>query len=90
MMSKWRKRVGAERLEKLLEATIRAALSMKAVQPKDLEKVNIDTTVQEKAIAFPTDSRLYHKMRIALVRACRSIEYPAATELPLRGEKGAV
>ncbi len=28
----------------------------------------MDTTVHEKAIAFPTDARLYHKMRITLVR----------------------
>lgn len=28
----------------------------------------LDSTVQEKAIAFPTDARLYHKMRVALVR----------------------
>ena len=34
--------------------------------------MNIDTTVQEKAIAFPTDARLYHKMRAALVRRAQS------------------
>ena len=37
-----------------------------------LNKVNVDTTVQEKAIAFPTDARLYYKMREALVRAAES------------------
>jgi len=73
MMSKWRKRVGAERLEKLLEMTIHTALSMKAIKPQDLTKVNVDTTVQEKAIAFPTDARLYHKMRIALVRKAKQL-----------------
>jgi transposase, IS5 family len=73
MLSKWRKRVGAERLEKLLEATIHTALAMKAIKPNDLERVNVDTTVQEKAIAFPTDARLYHKMRIALVRRAKEL-----------------
>jgi transposase, IS5 family len=34
--------------------------------------VNVDTTVQEKAITFPTDARLYYKMREALVRAAES------------------
>jgi transposase, IS5 family len=72
-LSRWRKRVGAERLEKLLEATIKTALAMKAIRPQELEKVNVDTTVQEKAIAFPTDARLYHKMRMALVRRARSL-----------------
>jgi transposase, IS5 family len=72
-LSKWRKRVGAERLEKLLETTIRTALAMKAVRPQEFQKVNVDTTVQEKAIAFPTDARLYHKMRLALVRRAQSL-----------------
>jgi IS5 family transposase len=72
-LSKWRKRVGVERLEKLLEATIQAALAMKAMRPQDLQQVNVDTTVQEKAIAFPTDARLYHKMRVAIVRRAKSL-----------------
>ena len=72
-LSRWRKRVGAERLEKLLETTIRTALAMKALRPQELQKVNVDTTVQEKAIAFPTDARLYHKMRAALVRRAGSL-----------------
>jgi IS5 family transposase len=72
-LSRWRKRVGAERLEKLLEATIHTALAMKAVRSQELQKVNVDTTVQEKAIAFPTDARLYQKMRVALVGRARSL-----------------
>ena len=38
MMSKWRKRVGAERLEKLLEITIHAALAMKAIKATRIGK----------------------------------------------------
>jgi IS5 family transposase len=72
-LSKWRKRVEAERLEKLLEATLHTALAMKAVRPQEFQRVNIDTTVQEKAIAFPTDARLYQKMRLALVRRAKSL-----------------
>jgi IS5 family transposase len=60
-------------LEKLLEVTIHAALAMKAMRPQELQQVNVDTTVQEKAIAFPTDARLYHKMRVALVRRAKSL-----------------
>ena len=74
MMSKWRKRVGAERMEKLLETTVHTALAMKSLKPQELEKVNIDTTVQEKAIAFPTDARLYQKMRIALVYRAKQLK----------------
>jgi IS5 family transposase len=75
-LSKWRSRVGAERLEKLLQATIQTALQLKALPSRDLERVNVDTTVQEKAIAFPTDARLYHKMRAALVRRALQLNIP--------------
>lgn len=87
MMSKWRKRVGAERLEKLLEVTIQTALQMKAVKPKELEQVNVDTTVQEKAIAFPTDARLYQKMRIALVRHAKTLGIPLRQSYRFVGKK---
>lgn len=64
---KWRQRVGADRLEKLLAETIRLALEYKQVTSQQLRKVTVDTTVQEKAIAFPTDARLYTKMLLRLV-----------------------
>ena len=32
-----------------------------AIESKDLERVVVDTTVQEKAIAHPTDARLTHR-----------------------------
>jgi len=86
-LSRWRKRVGAERLEKLLEATIHAALAMKAMRPQELQKVNVDTTVQEKAIAFPTDARLYHKMRVALVRRARSLGIALRQNYRFKGKK---
>jgi IS5 family transposase len=86
-LSRWRKRVGAERLEKLLEATIRTALAMKAVRPQELQKVNVDTTAQEKAIAFPTDARLYHKMRVALVRRAHSLGIRLRQNYRFKGKK---
>ena len=86
-LSRWRKRVGAERLEKLLETTIHTALAMKAMRPQELEKVNVDTTVQEKAIAFPTDARLYHKMRLALVRRAQSLGIRLRQNYRFKGKK---
>ncbi|MCK5555162.1 MAG: IS5 family transposase, partial [Alphaproteobacteria bacterium] len=38
------------------------------VTPRDLKKVNVDTTVQEKAVRFPTDTQLCHKARMELVK----------------------
>jgi IS5 family transposase len=86
-LSKWRKRVGAERLEKLLEATIQASLAMKALGPQELLQVNVDTTVQEKAIAFPTDARLYHKMRVALVRRAQSLGLALRQNYRFKGKR---
>jgi len=86
-LSRWRKRVGAERLEKLLEATIHTALAMQAVRPREFQKVNVDTTVQEKAIAFPTDARLYHKMRLALVRRAASLGISLRQNYRFKGQK---
>ena len=33
-----------------------------------INKLNVDTTVQEKAISYPTDANLYHSMREKLVK----------------------
>jgi IS5 family transposase len=65
---KWRHRIGPEGMEKLLQGTLLAAKSQGKLTPNHLKHVNVDTTVQEKAIAFPTDARLYHKARAALVK----------------------
>src|SRR5205807_987318 len=68
---KWRKRIGPGGMEKLLAETIAAAQREQALKPAEIRRVNVDTTVQEKAIAFPTDARLYHKARCVLVREAR-------------------
>ena len=64
---KWRHRVG-NKLNVLLEETIKVALETKVLKSTALNHVNVDTMVQEKAIAFPTYARLYQKMRIPRVR----------------------
>ncbi len=45
-------------MEELIAQTIEASKSMRAVNIKDLGRVIIDSTAQENAIAYPTDSRL--------------------------------
>ncbi len=66
---KWRKRVGADGIDLLLKETVDSAKRVKLLKKSDCKRVNVDTTVQEKAIAFPTDAALYHKMRVKLVKA---------------------
>lgn len=68
---RWRNRIGPEGAEELLKGTINTAKQKKLIKKHHLNHVNVDTTVQEKAIAFPTDARLYHKMRCSLVRAAK-------------------
>ena len=59
-MTRWRRRVGPERLEAVLAVTIAAAVRSGAMEEKHAKRVTIDTTVQTKAVAHPTDSHLLH------------------------------
>ncbi len=70
-MTRFRSRIGASGCETMLTLTIEAGLKSKTIDAKSVEVLNVDTTVQEKAIAFPTDGRLYHKARAALVRQAK-------------------
>jgi transposase, IS5 family len=70
-MTRWRNRIGPKGLEQLLSETLETAKRDEKLTEKHMERVNVDTTVQEKAIAFPTDARLYHKARILLVKAAK-------------------
>lgn len=70
-LTKWRQRVGAEMLAELLQETVAMAVREKHVTPQELAKINVDTTVQEKNIAHPTDSRLYHAALVKLARAAK-------------------
>jgi IS5 family transposase len=57
-MTNWRKRMDGDRLEALLAETISIAMASGAVSERHLERVTVDTTVQTKAVAHPTDSHL--------------------------------
>jgi len=70
-LTKWRQRVGVEQLVGLLEETIALALREKQVTKRELAQVNVDTTVQEKNITHPTDSKLYHTAIVKLGRAAK-------------------
>jgi transposase, IS5 family len=66
-MTRWRKRIGEGGMEEMLQETLAAGLRMKAVKISQLQRINVDTTVQEKDIRFPTDARLYDRARQRLV-----------------------
>jgi len=60
-MTHFRHRIGSEPLKLLLQETLRIAYETGALRLKDTEKVAIDTTVQPKAITYPTDAKLLRK-----------------------------
>ena len=60
-LTRWRQRLGEEQLAALLQESLSVAHRTGAIATKDLERVVVDTTVQEKAIAHPTDARLTHR-----------------------------
>ena len=68
---RFRRAIGEDGLEQLLKATIECAVEIKAIKPAELERVIVDTTVQEKAIAHPVDSRLLEIARHKVVSAAR-------------------
>ena len=60
-MTRWWQRIGPEAMQKILETTVETALGTKTIKPSSLERVTVDTTIQPKAFAHPTDGRLYLK-----------------------------
>ncbi len=70
-MTRWRKRIGKEGAEELLKQTITTAVKQKYLKRTQCQKVLVDTTVQTKAIRFPTDARLYDRMREKLVKSAK-------------------
>ncbi|SIP96244.1 hypothetical protein SAMN05880557_101304 [Pseudacidovorax sp. RU35E] len=70
-IGRFRAAIGEAGVEELLKATIDTAVSSKAIRPAEFERVIVDTTVQEKAIAHPVDSRLLEIARHKVVAAAR-------------------
>ena len=68
---KFRQLLGEEGVEELLAQTINVAIELKLIKPQELTRVIVDSTVQHKAIAHPTDSRLLETARAKLVEAAK-------------------
>jgi transposase, IS5 family len=70
-LTRWRQRMGEEKLQALLQESLAVAAKTEAMKPKDLARVVVDTTVQPKAVAFPTDAKLVNRAREILVRLAK-------------------
>lgn len=68
---KWRNRLGEAGCEKLFKELIDVAIREDVIEEKDLKKVIVDTTVQEKAISYPTDAKLRHQARLLLLKQAK-------------------
>jgi IS5 family transposase len=58
--------------EQMLRATIEAGMKNRVIRPAGLKRLNVDTTVETKAVRFPTDARLHQCMRERLVKVARA------------------
>src|ERR1700745_67614 len=72
----WRQRLGEDPLVALVQESLSVAHKTGALATRDLERVVVDTTVQPKAIAHPTDARLCHRALEKLVDLARHHNVP--------------
>jgi transposase, IS5 family len=66
-LTRWRQRMGEERVTALLQESLSVAIRTGAMAPRDTRRVIVDTTVQPKNVMFPTDAKLLHRAREKLV-----------------------
>jgi IS5 family transposase len=67
-LTRWRTRMGEERLQAPLQESLSIAAKTKAIKPSELSRVIVDTTVQPKNVTFPTDAKLLNRAREKLVQ----------------------
>ncbi len=67
-IGRFRRVPGEAGVEQLLKTTIETAVAIGAAGKSEFQRVIVDSTVQEKAIAHPTDSRL---LEVAREKVCR-------------------
>ena len=67
-LTRWRQRMGEDRLVALLQESLALATRSGAARPADFTRMIVDTTVQPKAVSFPTDAKLLARARERLVR----------------------
>ena len=85
-LSIFRSRIGDAGMERLLQETVQLGLKAGVITAKDLQCVTVDTTVQEKAVRFPTDTQLCHKARQELVKLAGAYAIPLRQSYARKGK----
>jgi Transposase domain (DUF772) len=85
-LTHWRHRLGEAQLVALIQESLSVAHKTGALATRDLERVVVDTTVQPKAIAHPTDARLCHRALEKLVDLAETQRSAVAAELSPGGQ----
>ena len=66
-MTRWRQRMGEDKIAVLLQESLSVAVKTGAMAPRDTRRIIVDTTVQPKNVMFPTDAKLLNRAREKLV-----------------------
>lgn len=70
-MTRWRKRIGDEKMVELLIESLETAKRVGALKDKDMERIVVDTTVQEKAVDHPSEVKLAYDAIVDLGREAK-------------------
>jgi IS5 family transposase len=70
-MTRWRSRSGASGTGSMRKGILETGLKINPIRHSDFERINVDTTVQTKAIRYPSDARLCDRVRERLVKVAR-------------------
>lgn len=71
LLVRYRQLLGEAGVEELMARTINVAVNLKLIDAQQLPTLIVDSTVQEKAIMHPTDSKMLETARSKLVEAAR-------------------
>lgn len=72
-LTRWRQRMGEDRVAALLQESLSVAVRTGAMAPQDTRRVIVDTTVQPKNVMFPTDAKLLNRAREKLVALTKKV-----------------
>lgn len=71
-LGRFRRRLGDSGLEVLMKMTVRLGLELNIIDETSCKTLVADTTVMEKAIAYPTDSQLFKRVQEQLVMLAKA------------------